>query len=74
MIVIALLFIGLACWEWRYLRRYGRSRRAYWFVLSTAAVLLVFMEAIYALREKWTTLSAIESIFGPIQKAMMAKK
>lgn len=73
MITILIVFSLIAYFDWRYLKRNNRSKRAIIRVMAVACVLTLGMEAIYLLRDRWTVGMLIESIFFPIQKLIFVE-
>ncbi|NHN29695.1 hypothetical protein [Paenibacillus agricola] len=74
MIIIVLLYGCIICYEWRYLKLRNRKRLTFQYVLGTAILLFVCMEALYVFREQWTIAETIQTIFDPIDKTIRGKK
>jgi len=74
MMAIAVLFVCLIYREWRYLKRCNRNPRTIRRVMGIALFLFLSLELLYGFREQWTISRLIETIFGPVQQLITAKK
>jgi hypothetical protein len=70
MIVIAVLFLLIGLFEWRYLKNNNRKQRTVWIVLGSIGFMFVGSECIYLLRERMTVAMIVKAIFFPIQKGI----
>ncbi|GIP40495.1 hypothetical protein J31TS4_37750 [Paenibacillus sp. J31TS4] len=74
MIAVFLVFAAILYHEWRYMRRKKRKRRTIAIVLGTAVLMLLGMEVLYLLKDRWTVISVMEGIFFPLQRALFFEK
>lgn len=73
MISILVIFGLIGYFDWRYLKRNNRSKRAVIRVMAVVFVLALCMEAVYLLKDRWTVGMLIEAVFFPLQNLIFVE-
>ena len=68
MIIIALIYVCLLFFEWRYLYRKNRTARTYRIVFAFVIFTFLSIEALYYFRDQFMFADVIEMVFDPMEK------
>ncbi|SFJ92848.1 hypothetical protein SAMN02799624_06628 [Paenibacillus sp. UNC496MF] len=73
MIAVTVVFGCVAYYEWRYLRKLNRSKRAFRIVLGLLALLWVIVVTVEQLRPRFSIGIAFAGLFDPLQRLLYLK-
>jgi len=68
MTIIAIIYVCLLFFEWRYLYRKNRTARTYRIVFAFVIFTFLSMEALYYFRDQFMLADVIEMVFDPMEK------
>lgn len=73
MIAVTVVFGCIAWYEWRYLRKLNRSKRAFRIVLGMLALLWGMVVTVIVLKQRFSPGIAFASLFDPLQRLLDLK-
>ncbi|CAG7657218.1 hypothetical protein ACFQI7_22505 [Paenibacillus allorhizosphaerae] len=68
MIVITLVFAGMAWYEWHYLKQRNRRTRTFWIVGCFLAAAFLYMSAVFCIKDFASPNKLIEFALSPVLK------
>lgn len=71
MITIAIVYVCIFLFEWRYLQKRQRKPRTHRLVLGFVVLTFLCFEALYYFRDQFLLANVIEMVFDPIEKLIM---